>query len=548
MSIFTKVQIPKRKRSNFDLSHEVKTTTEFGRLTPILCQEVLPGDSFQLSSQVFARMAPMIAPIMSQVDVYTHFFFVPNRLIWDKWEDFITGGKDGKSQPPMPTVKVSDIQHMNNGHGGDPSSLADYLGIPPGAHPQLEVSVLPFRAYQLIYNEWYRDQNCMPEVDILKSQSGEQQVQPGTPDELLFSLKNRCWQKDYFTSALPWPQRGDQVQLPLQGPLKVQYEMGPSYLYDINGKIISPQEAGERNGDPISVYNGYSVGATSGIIQGASGKSIQLRTNAFVNPQMAAPTINEVRRSLKVQQWLEATARGGARYIEQILSHFGVRSSDARIDRPELLGGGRSPIMVSEVLQTSQTSEGDNGSPQGNMAGHGVSAQATHGFKRYFEEHGFLIGILSIMPKATYMNGLHKMWSRRDKFDYAWPEFANLGEQPIKNQELFCTADLSEDKEVLEGTFGYTPRYAEYKYQPGSVHGSFRNSMLHWHLGRSFQNMPKLNSDFLKVDPSYVNDLDDDGMNRIFAVLDEKHDHFYLSIFHRITAKRVLPYYGTPTI
>lgn len=538
MSIFTSIKIPKRRRSNFDLSHEVKLTTEFGRLTPFLCTEVLPGDSWMLSTQLFARMAPMIAPIMSQVDIYTHFFFVPTRLIWDKWEDFITGGKDGTATPPMPRVSMSLLK--SKGFLNE-SSLADYLGLPilESRFPKEEVSVLPFRAYAKVWNDWYRDQNLEAEIDIESESSGPISDLSNTR---LYSLQNRAWKKDYFTSALPWAQRGPDVKIPFE-TMNVEYEPGAfSDVYD-DGTVVD--ERSRLAGANVKIgREGYLVAETNTDDE----TPISVETPAYVNPQGAGPNINELRRSIRVQEWLEATARGGARYIEQILSHFGVKSSDARLDRAELLGGGRSPIMVSEVLQTSAT---DNSldSPQGNMAGHGVSAQASHRFKRYFEEHGYIIGILSVMPKAQYSQGLSRMWSRKDKFDYAWPEFANIGEQEILNKELYCTPQSDAEEAKLNDVFGYAPRYSEYKYLPSTIHGSFRSTMAHWHLGRYFVNLPKLNSDFIRCisEPAGDDNKDRDILNRIFAVAGET-DHFYISVFNNITAKRALPYYGTPTI
>ena len=536
MSIFSSIKIPKRRRSNFDLSHEVKLTTEFGRLTPFLCTEVLPGDSWMLSTQLFARMAPMIAPIMSQVDIYTHFFFVPMRLIWDEWEDFITGGKDGTATPPMPTVSLSLLRSNNL---LSESSLADYLGLPilESRFPQEHVSALPFRAYAKVWNDWYRDQNLEDEIDIETQRSGVLTINP--QNKALYTVQNRSWKKDYFTSALPWAQRGPDVKIPFK-QANVEYERGiASNIYD-DGTLVDGNS--QITGQPLGIGRDGQLVAHGNSVD----TPISIETPASVNP--LAPNINELRRSIRVQEWLEATARGGARYIEQILSHFGVKSSDARLDRAELLGGGRSPIMVSEVVQTSAT---DNAldSPQGNMAGHGVSAQASHRFKRYFEEHGFIIGILSVMPKAQYSQGLSRMWSRKDKFDFAWPEFANIGEQEILNKEIYCTPQSDAEEKELNSVFGYAPRYSEYKYLPSTIHGSFRSSMAHWHLGRYFHNLPKLNSEFIHCISKQAGDdnQDRDLLNRIFAVTGQT-DHFYISVFNNITAKRALPYYGTPTI
>lgn len=518
MSIFNKIKVRKPRRSNFDLSHEVKLTTEFARLTPFLCMEVMPGDTIRLSSQIFARMAPMIAPIMSRVDVYTHFFFVPNRLLWDNFEKFITGGEDGTEAPVAPCCSCWALDDDNLREVG---SLADYLGVPTNKkkHNYVgKISVLPFKAYQKIYNDWYRDQNLEEEIPLFTEVDGWHGT-GNTMDEKywpLFQLRQRAWQKDYFTSALPWAQRGPEVNLPMNAE---------NATFDV--RVDSSNRSSVTSPLPLGI-------GREGEICDADDTSpvTLLGTNNSPIRNISGPTINELRRSIRVQEWLEKNARGGSRYIEQIFSHFGVKSSDARLQRAELLGGGKSPILISEVLQNSQTTQGEEGSPQGNMSGHGVTAQATHSFKRFFEEHGFVIGIMSVMPKAAYQDGLPRMFTRFDKLDYPWPEFANLGEQEILNKELYLETPNA------DAVFGYAPRYSEFKYFPSSVHGDFRESLDFWHLGRRFAEQPNLNKTFITPD---VSDL-----NRIFAV--DKGDHFWIQVYNGITAKRPLPYYGVPTI
>lgn len=516
MSIFTKVKVKKPRRSNFDLSYDVKTTTEFGRLTPIMLQEVMPGDTFKLSSQIFCRMAPMIAPIMSRIDVYTHFFFVPMRILWDKWEDFITGGEDGLQAPIIPRIQLLAMKAQNL---LGTNSLASYLGLPIEGGVTSSVSLLPFKAYQQIYNDWYRDQNLEDPIDIDKSVTIGSSTFINDKLRQILTIRNRAWQKDYFTSALPWAQRGPQVELPISedGDLQVRFKS--------QGTVLS----GNHNISWPTGGNQYQ-------------SHLDINEEGGTNPMTAYidalhnPTINELRRSIRVQEWLEKSARGGARYIEQILSHFGVKSSDSRLQRAELLGGGKSPIMISDIEQTSSS---DATSPQGNLAGKGVTAQVTHGFQRFFEEHGFVIGIMSIMPKASYQQGIQRLWSRQDKFDYAWPEFANLGEQEILNKELYVSQGSNPN-----GVFGYAPRYSEYKYNSGLVTGEFRNTLTYWHTGRIFTEEPKLNNKFIKPDV--------DSLNRIFAYPGDEdggyNDHFWVQVYHNLQAKRPLPYYGIPTI
>ena len=449
MKIFDRVQINKPKKSAFDLSHERKFSMNMGDLVPVLCQEVLPGDSFRLNMEQLVRLQPMLAPMMHRVNVYTHFFFVPNRLVWNDWEKFITGGDKGVDAPvfpsltnsnPMTVIKPDDVFKYG--------SLLDYMGYPikqiqdstlTSQVPKLDISQLPLRAYQLIYNEYYRDQNLEDPVNILKS-SGTNEWTSSTVYPLL-KLRKRAWEKDYFTSALPYAQKGQALELPLTGDAPIYMESPALGKHNLIGYTTN----GQTDVDLGLVGN---ASTTIGVPLKADMSSVN------------SATINELRSAFQIQKWLEKNARGGTRYIEQILSHFGVRSSDARLQRPEYLGGGKTPVTVSEVLQMSAT---EATSPQGNMAGHGLSVGSSHSFKRFFEEHGFIIGIMSVLPRTAYFQGLPKMFTRSDRFDYAWPEFAHLGEQEVKNQEVYL--DLGDDV-YNKGTFGYQPRYTEYRYIP----------------------------------------------------------------------------------
>lgn len=563
MSIFTKVQTSKPKRNVFDLSHEIKLTAELGSLVPIFCQEVLPGDSFRVNTSSLVRMAPMIAPIMQRLNVYTHFFFVPNRILWDDWETFITGGPDGSGLKPtdggaMPFPREAPIA----GQFGV-GSLCDYMGVPTPEYvfgDQVKtqysgrpvVNALPFRAYQLIWNEYYRDQNLTDPFDIHPEIWSSNEL-TGLPDNEagkyitgLFKLRSRAWHKDYFTSALPWTQRGEEATFPLGGTAPVSVNglsssVGVTALIDkSSGKpvnVINPLDypldvtrAGSSY--PYQIEAKDSAGNKSYYAQ-LSTPSQSLSGTADLSSATAV-TINELRRANALQVWLEKNARGGARYIEQILSHFGVRVADYRLQRPEFLGGGKSPIMISEVLQNSESAT----TPQGNMSGHGLSASSNHAFKAHFYEHGFVIGIMSILPYSSYQQGLPKIFKKFDKLDYAFPEFANLGEQPILNSELYYSNNSSDSE-----TFGYTPRYAEYKYCPDSVHGDFRTSLNFWHQGRIFDSAPALNEDFVTCD--------DPNLNRIFAVQgteEQRYDHFWIQIYNDVRAIRPLPKYGTPSL
>lgn len=507
MSIFSSVKARKPKRSKFDLSHEHKFTCSMGELIPFYCEDVIPGDSFKISTSSLVRLAPMIAPMMQNVRVETHFFFVPNRLIWDEWEKFITKGVDGTDSPVTPYANKPSIP---------PGSVGDYFGIPVSdTIPNL--NVLPFRAYRLIWNEYFRDQNLQDPLSI--SLASGLDTTPGLGD-----IQYRCWTKDYFTSALPWTQRGPEVTLPLTGNAPVVLENASGTKTGMLQVAGSPSRA-PLNGNLVSAGN-------IGRFENASNEQLVYDPNGSLVADMSdvsSTTINELRRSIALQQWLERNARSGARYKEQILAHFGVISPDSRLQRPEFLGSTRTPIIVSEVLQTSAT---DSNSPQANMAGHGIAAPGGKECSAFFNEHGWIIGLISIIPDASYYQGIPRRFTRFDNMDYAFPEFAHLGEQPIYNKEIFAKDTINADK-----TFGYTPRYAEYKYRPSMISGEFRSSLEFWHLGRKFENAPQLNSDFVTCKPS----------QRVFAVTDNS-DKFWIQSFLHVTAKRPLPYYGTPTI
>lgn len=511
MNIFDTIVTRKPKSNLFDLSHEKKLSCNMGELIPILYEDVLPGDKFKVNSEIFIRLAPMLAPIMHRVNVYTHYFFVPNRIIWDEWKDFITGGEDGKQAPLSPKITMGNSNKAKFKQG----ELADYLGIPPipdavVVNAGLGISALPFRAYQTIYNEYYRDQNLTPQVPFTKD-SGDQAA---SLDELV-TMRKRAWEKDYFTSALPWPQRGEDVNLPVNSEFSPQYRTPATVT-------TTPATSG-------------AVTNTAGV-QSAGGVDFTLQN--LQDPQQVTSTsvtINELRTATRLQEWLEKNARGGSRYIEQILSHFGVRSSDARLQRPEYLGGGKNPIVISEVLNQAGTTDTQQSSlqPVGEMAGHGISVGKTNHFNKSFEEHGIIMGLLSVLPKTTYMQGIPKQYLKTNKLDYYWPEFAHLGEQPIQDKELYV-----EWTNVQAGvnTFGYTPKYAEYKYRPSTTHGEFRTTLKYWHMAREFSATPVLNTDFVTSSPTHD----------IFAVEDATIDKLYIQIYNKVKAIRPMPYFATP--
>jgi hypothetical protein len=500
--VFEKVSFKKPQKSAFDLSHDKKLSMRMGYLYPSYFQEVLPGDKFRVNSEVMIRFAPLIAPVMHRINAYIHFFFVPTRLVWNekRWEAFITGGEDGLDSSTLPALT------MNNGSKSYflKGRLPDYLGIPPMAsgttyNYELDINALPFRAYQMIYNEYYRDEDLSSEIDFDLDDDAQTDISN------LTGLRQRHWEKDYFTSSRPETQKGAEVTL----PTTIDYAF-PQFVYESDGETLQTLD------DLQTDATGRLEGAADAILKNLDDVQI---------------TINDFRESIRLQQWMEINMRAGSRYVESNLAHWGVKSSDARIQRPEYLGGGSTPVTISEVLNTSDTANAD----QGNMAGHGISVGSAMGFDKFFEEHGYIFGILSVLPRSQYQDGVPKTFLHLDKFDFAWPEFARLGEQEVKLEELWL--DLENIDPDDGDIFGYQQRYAEYKHNFNSTHGDMRDDLDHWHLGRILDSEPTLNTSFVKCSPD----------TRIFATVDGT-DYLYVQVYNDVKAIRPLPYFAAPTI
>lgn len=506
-------QIPRAdiQRSSFNRSHGYKTTLDSGYLVPFFVDEVLPGDTFNLKATLFGRLATPAVPFMDNMYLETFFFFVPNRLVWDNWQKF-----NGEQKNPgdstdflIPTLEAG--KH-------EVGSIADYFGIPTGVSLD-KINALPFRAYNLIYNEWFRDENLQ---DSLEVPTGD------GPDPInKYNLVRRGKRHDYFTSCLPWPQKGPGVELPLgstanlNGTLSVP---GGSYTLNVNtdGNALSHNpnwtwQSGSSVNPTITV-------PTNRIDMSKSGVTVDLSSATAI-------TINSLRQAFQLQKLYERDARGGTRYTEILRAHFGVISPDARLQRPEYLGGSSTRININPVQQTSAT---DTTSPQGNLAAYGVLGDKVNGFMKSFVEHGYIIGLVNVRADLTYQQGLNRMWSRQTRFDYYWPALAHLGEQAVLNKEIYAQG-TSKDDEV----FGYQERWAEYRYFPSQITGKFRSTYAQsldvWHLAQEFAELPKLNSEFI---------MDNPPVARVLAVQNEP--QILLDCYFSLSCVRPMPIYSVP--
>lgn len=528
------------KRTKFDRSHVYKTTFNSGKLIPVFIDEVLPGDTVRMSVNYFARLATPVKPIMDNIYLDWFFFFVPNRLVWEHWQNFCFEQEDPDDSTDYVIPTVTATGNSVNAYVG---SLWDYFGLPVNTSGNLSgISALPFRGVYLIWNEWFRDENLQKSVKIQKGDANEvlnsarASEQPswvftsGTDIFPGLACPPRGKRHDYFTSALPWTQKGPGVNISLTGNAPV--------IGDGHRLGLAPDSAGSTVGYLSMTGN---VGA---MLRTESSSEWNTGQIAFVTSDrnksglladlsdVSAITINGLRTAFQMQKFYERLARGGSRYTEVLRSFFGVVSPDARLQRPEFLGSFTKMINVNPIAQTSAT---DNTSPQGNLSAYGVTAAKFHGFTKSFVEHGYVFGFVCARADLTYQQGINKMWLRSTVYDFYWPTFAHLGEQAIELREIYAQGTEADTK-----VFGYQERYAEYRYKPSQITGKFRSSVTGgnldvWHLSQFFKNAPTLNEEFIMENPP---------IERIIAVQDEP--EFLLDVGFRYTAVRPMPMFGTP--
>lgn len=527
--LFSQVPTAQIPRSKFNRSHGLKTTFDSGYLVPIFVDEVLPGDTFSMDCTLFARVATLISPIMDNMYMDTFWFFVPERLLFDHFQA-MCGEQDNPTDSTdylFPTVKSP------TGTGFEVGSIADYFGLPTGV-PNLEVRAEPFRAYNLIYNEWFRDENLQESLPFTKADSDQYSN---------YKLVRRGKRHDYFTSSLPWPQKGPGVELPFGGTAALNVasdasiNMPAGYLESSStsaavNKSFFPTNLslGSRSGYG---FNNYETNTIYGF--GGNPQDFPINSIKGVNVDLTSATsitINQFREAFQIQRWYERAARGGTRYTEIIRSFFGVVSPDARLQRPEYLGGSSNRIDVNVIPQTSGTTDV---SPQANLSAFAVGTNGRgNGFSKSFTEHGWIIGLVNVRADLTYQQGINRMWTRSTKFDMYWPTFAFLGEQAVLNKEIYAQGTEEDDK-----VFGYQERYAEYRYAPSQVTGKFRStyaqSLDSWHLAQKFENLPKLSPEFI---------VDNPPIDRVVAVPSEP--QFLLDAWFNLSCVRPMPVYGVP--
>lgn len=510
-------------RSAFRIESAYKTTFDAGWLIPVYCEEVLPGDTFNLRATMFARLATPIVPIIDNLYLESFFFFVPNRLLWSNWKKFM-----GEQESLGDTIDYLVPQVTAPSGGFVEKTLGDYFGLPTVGQAgtgTFTVNVMPFRAYNLIFNEWFRDENMVTHATRSYGDG---------PDPLsYYQLRRRGKRHDYFTACLPWVQKGASVQLPLGTSAPIVGTGFPTFNYNSQERSLWAVSGGAE----IQFGN---AGGTAQSTPTTTGVGIWNKTGLEADLSAAtAATINQIRQAFQIQKLLERDARGGTRYTEIVRSHFGVVSPDARLQRPEYLGGGMTPVSIHPVAQTSGTATDETGytpTPAGSLSAYGTAVAKGHGFTQSFTEHGWVLGLINVRADLTYQQGLRKHWSRSTRYDYYFPVFAMLGEQAVLNKEIYFKNDTNDNN-----VFGYQERWAEYRYQPSTITGLMRSTHAQpldiWHLAQHFTSLPTLNETFISDNPP---------IDRIVATTEQTGQQFLIDILFRNKAARPLPMYSVP--
>lgn len=526
MASFNFAQLPQAdiSRSKFDRSHGFKMAFNSGYLIPFFADEVLPGDTFDLQTAMVARLATPIVPVMDNIHIDTMFFFVPNRLVWENWEKFC-----GEQKNPGDSIDYL-VPTVNLANGCEFGSVFDYIGVPPNVSiPQADWPIaLPFRGCNLIWNEWFRDENLQNSLPVNTGDG---------PDAISdYPLLKRGKRHDYFTSSLPWPQKDGSVILPLGGTAPIRGNMKAVGFT----KLPEGTDIGGLCYYRSATENNYKYATALGLPDPDPGSSYYLglamdssRSGMVADlSQATAASVNSIRQAFQMQKFLERSARSGTRYTEILRNFFGVVSPDARLQRPEFLGGSEDYINMHQVAQTSST---DASTPQGNLAAFGYMNSRKHGFTKSFVEHGWVIGFVNVWTDLSYQQGLRRELSRRTRWDYYWPDFAHLGEQGVLNKEIYLSSDSSQNN----AAFGYQERYAEYRYKPSQIAGIMRStapqSLDVWHLSQKFDSLPKLNSTFIEENPP---------LSRVLAVQDEP--QIILDAWFNLKCTRPMPLYSIP--